>query len=106
MGSNRRPSRPAMTEEGREDQLISLAYEEAERQMRQGTAPAQIVTHFLKMGSTREAAEQRRLENENLLLSAKVDAMQSAKRVEELMEEALAAFRTYSGQDTGEYDLG
>lgn len=106
MGSNRRPVRPALTQEGREDQLISLAYEEAERQMRQGTAPAQIVTHFLKMGSTREAAEQRRLENENLLLSAKVDAMQSAKRVEELMEEALAAFRTYSGQGSDDYDVG
>lgn len=106
MGSNRRPSRPAMTQSGREDQLISLAYEEAERQMRQGTAPAQIVTHFLKMGSTREVKEQRRLENENLLLSAKVDSMQSAKRVEELMEEAIAAFRTYSGQGSDDYDMG
>lgn len=104
MGAKRRTNRPATTLEGRENQLISLAYSEAERQMQNGTAPAQIVTHFLKMGSTREVREQRRLEQENLLLSAKVDQIASAKRQEELFEEAIKVMRVYTGQDETTYD--
>jgi hypothetical protein len=99
MGSKRRTYRPATSLEGRESQLVSLAYEEAERQMRQGTAPAQIVTHFLKLGSTREIKEQLRLENENLLLAAKVDQLKSAKKIEELYEDAIKVMRVYTGQD-------
>lgn len=91
--------RPAYTPEGRENQLISLAADMAERQLRDGTAPAQTVTHFLKLGSTRERVEQERLQNENLLLSAKIEQMASAKRIEELYETALNAMRSYSGQE-------
>lgn len=98
--SGRAKRRPATTDEGRESQLISLAADLAERQLADGTASAQVITHFLKLGSTRERLEQKRLENENLLLSAKVDQLASAKRVEELYEQALSAMRTYSGQQT------
>ena len=52
------------------------------------------------MGSQRELLEQTRLERENLLLSAKIDAMASARRIEELYETALQAMRQYSGQET------
>lgn len=96
-GRPRRP--PANTPERRENQLISLASDLAERQLVEGTASAQVITHYLKLGSSREELEQRRLENENLLLSAKVDALASAKRVEELYEDALNAMRSYSGKD-------
>lgn len=95
---------PAYTPEGRENQLISLASDLAERQLRDGSAPAQVVTHFLKLGTTRERLEQERLKNENLLLSAKAEALSSAKRVEDLFEEAISAFRQYSGQDEDPYD--
>lgn len=98
--TGRRPMRPATTPEGRENQLISLASDLAERQLREGTASSQVITHFLKMSSTREALEQERLQRENLLLSAKVDQLASAKRVEELYENALKAMRTYTGQQT------
>ncbi len=70
----------------------------------EGTAPAQVITHFLKLASTREKLEQSRIENENLLLAAKVDQMASAKRIEEMYELALKAMRAYSGQDLEEYD--
>lgn len=93
-----RKRRPATTPEGRENQLISLAADLAEKQLTGGTASAQVITHFLKLGSTREAVEQERLRNENLLLSAKVEQMASAKRVEELYESALNAMRSYAGQ--------
>lgn len=94
---NSRMLRPATTAEGRENQLISLAADLAERQLREGSASSQVITHFLKMASTREKLEQERLQRENLLLSAKVEQMASSKRIEELYETALNAMRQYSG---------
>ncbi len=90
--------RPATTPEGRENQLISDAYELAEKQIRDGTASAQVITHFLKLGSTREKLEQMRLTHENELTRVKIENAESAKRTEELYTRALNAMRTYSGQ--------
>jgi hypothetical protein len=94
-----RKIRPATTIEGRENQLISLAADLAEKQLQDGSASAAVITHFLKLASTREQLEQERLKRENLLLSAKVDAMASARRIEELYETALNAMRQYAGRD-------
>lgn len=94
--------RPATTLEGRENQLVSLATDLAEKQMIEGTASAQVISHYLKLGSTRELLEQDRLRQENALLMARVDQLASAKRVEELYEAALNAMRTYAGQEPGE----
>ena len=98
--------RPAMTEEGRENQLVSLAIELAEKQLTDGTATAQVITHYLKLGSTRERLEQERLKRENELLDSKVEMMASAKRVEELYAEALNAMRNYAGRVEEEDDYG
>jgi hypothetical protein len=94
-----RQPRPATTVEGRENQLISMAVDLAEKQIREGTASAQVISHYLKLGSTRERLEQDRLARENELLTAKVEQLASAKRVEELFEDALNAMRSYKGQD-------
>ena len=102
--SSRKPRRPATTPEGRENQLVSLASDLAERQLIAGNASAQVITHFLKLGSTREKLEQERLHRENLLLSAKVDQIASSKRIEELYETALNAMRAYSGREMSNYD--
>lgn len=102
--SGRRTSRPATTPEGRENQLISLAYDRAEQQLRDGTASSQVITQLLRYGSERERLERKKIENENLLLSAKVDQLASAKRVEELYEKALSAMREYSGQEPEDYE--
>ena len=91
--------RPAMTEEGRENQLISAAIDLAERQLNDGTATSQVITHYLKLGSTREKLEQERLHRENQLLTARVETMASAKRIEELYEAALNAMRDYAGRE-------
>jgi hypothetical protein len=90
---------PATTPEGRENQLISRAVDLAEKQMIEGTASAQVITHYLKLGSSREKLEQERLANENSLLVAKREAMASAARVEELYGAAINAMRAYAGQD-------
>lgn len=96
---------PAKTLEDRENQLIALATDLAERQLREGTASSQTISHYLKLGSTREKLEQARLEQENNLLQAKIDAMASAQRVEELYSNALNAMRSYSGQGMVDEDV-
>lgn len=93
------PRRPATTPDGRESQLIALAVDAVEKRIQNGTASAQELVHFLKLGSSRERLEQERLENENALLGVKREALESATRMESLVEEALAAFRTYSGTE-------
>jgi hypothetical protein len=93
-----RPQRPpATTPEGRENQLIAMAMDEAERQIREGKATSQLLTHFLKLGSTREDLEKQRLSQENKLLEAKVEQIASEKRVEDLYAKAIVAMRAYSG---------
>lgn len=93
---NRRP--PATTPEDRENQLVALAVDVAEEMMRSGSPPAQVVTHYLKLGSSREKLEQERMRQEVELLKIKREALASEKRVEEMYAEAMAAFRGYSGQ--------
>jgi hypothetical protein len=91
------PRKPATTPEGRENELVSQAVDLAEKQIRSGTASSQVITHFLKLGSTRERLEQERLEHENELTRVKIEALESQKRVEELYMEALTAMRSYAG---------
>ena len=89
--------RPATTPEGRENQMISLAVELAEKQLIDGTASAQVISHFLKLGSSREKLEQHRIALENELVQAKTEVLASQKNVEKLYTEAMSAFRSYSG---------
>ena len=102
--SSPRKIRPALTPEAEENQCISLAMDQAKRQLADGTAPSQIVTHFLKLGTTKAQLEREKLEHETKLLEARTEALQSAKRVEELYEDALKAMRSYSGQGDEEDD--
>ncbi len=95
----KRNRRPASTPEGRENQLINLAVEVAEEQLRNRTASSQVITHFLKLATERESLEREKLRREVEVLQAKVAQLASAKKVEELYELALAAMRRYSGQE-------
>lgn len=92
--AHRKP--PALTPDAREKQLISLAIDLAEKQLAEGTASAQVITHYLKLGSMREKLEREKLEKENQLLRAKTEALESARRVEELYSEAIKAFKSYT----------
>jgi|SRR5215211_1188875 len=96
----RTPPPPAVTPEARENQLIDAAVSLAEKQLVDGTAAAQVITHFLKLGSSRERLEQERLANENVLLRAKKEAMDSQAKIEVLYTEALNAMRSYAGNHT------
>ncbi len=98
---------PATTPEGREQQLIALAMEATEKRIRDGTASAQELVHFLKAGSPTAKLERQILEKQKELLVAKTAAIESQKRVEELYANALSAMRAYSGdpeKETGYED--
>lgn len=95
-GDNKK-MRPALTPEARENQLISLAVDLAEQQLRDGTASSQVISHFLKLGSTKERVEKEILEKQKDLITAKTEALKSQKRVEELYDEAIKAMRRYTG---------
>jgi hypothetical protein len=97
-GVSKRRGRPATTSESRELELASYAYDLAEEQIQAGTASSQVITHFLKMGSTRERLEQQRIQHENELMQVKREQIEGQKRVEELYLTALEAMRSYSGQ--------
>ena len=93
--------RPALSPEARENQMISLAMNLVEQRLLDGSASSQETTHFLKLGTTKAELER---EAENELLKAKAEAYQSAKEVEEMYTQAIAAMRGYSGQ--GDVDVG
>ena len=95
--TTKRKFKPASTPEARENQMISLAIDLAEQQLLDGTASSQVITHYLKLGSMREQLEKEKLEEENKLLRAKTEALESQKRTEELYQKALDAMRQYSG---------
>ena len=97
--------RPAASPEERENQLIALATDLAERQLIEGTAKSQVIVHYLKLGSTKERLEKEILEQQKELMAAKTEAIQSAKRVEELYANAMSAMRRYSGIGGEEDDL-
>lgn len=100
--NKKRTVAPAKTVEGRESQLIALAEDAAEKKLRNNTASSQLIVHYLKRGSKREKLEKDILEEQKKLLEAKTDSLKSAKRAEELYEEALNALKVYNG--TGEDD--
>ena len=90
--------RPAITPEARENQMIALAVDLAEKQLIEGTASSQVITHYLKLATTKEKIEREILEKQKELIVAKTENLQSAKRIEELYSNALKAMQNYSGQ--------
>lgn len=92
----RRP--PARTPEERESQLIALAVDLAEKQLKEGTASAQVITHYLKLASNRERIENEILQEQKKLLEAKTESLKSQKRTEEMYRNALDAMRIYTGR--------
>ena len=98
-------TRTPLTSEARENQMISLAMDLAEQQLRDGTASSQLITEFVKRGSTKARIEKELLEKQRDLAAAKADAIKAADRLEELMKEATKAMRRYQGMDEEEEDF-
>lgn len=104
MPSEKRKQAPARNPESRENQLISLAVDLAEKQLIEGTASSQVISHYLKLGSTTERLEKIILAKKGELLEAKTEQIRSSKKIEELYSNALNAMRTYSGKNGDDND--
>lgn len=100
----KRKSTLASTPESQESHMISLAMEVAEKQLREGTASSQVITHFLKLGTEQSRLERKKIEKEIALLDVKKQSIASSDRVETMYKEALDAFRSYSGQRGSDED--
>ena len=96
---------PGPTVKKQEDRLITLAVDTAERMFLEGTAPPSIIVHYLKLGTTREQLEQERLRAENALLEARKATLEAQAHVEQLVADALKAFRSYHGDEDDAQDL-
>lgn len=90
--------RPATTPEAREKQMIAMAIDVAEEQMRDRTVSSQVLTHYLKLGTRQHELELEKLRYDTQFMQAKIESLESAKRVEAIYEEALAAMKSYTGQ--------
>lgn len=95
--ASRSPLRPPMSLEAQENLMISLAVQCAEKQLRDGTASSQVITHYLKLGSSKEKIEKEILEKQKELIEAKTKNINSNSEAKELYANALAAFKRYSG---------
>lgn len=95
----RRRRKPPTTSEANEQQMIGLAMDLAQRQLIDGSASSQVITHYLRLGSTREYLEQERLRHENALTQERIRSAQEAERREATYEEAIRALRTYRGDE-------
>ena len=97
--SQRKRRAPATTPEARENQLVSLAVDLVEKQLIDGTATSQVITHYLKLSSTKDRLEKEKLKQEVKLLQAKTENIESVARIEELYSNAIKAMQTYRGDD-------
>ncbi len=100
-----KPTPPALTREGRENQLIDLAIDQAEKELREGTASSQVLVHYLKLASTREKREKEKMEAEIELLRAKKDAARAEVERGELYKKAVEAMRRYQGAEDYPEDI-
>lgn len=92
--------RPATTPDARENQLIAMAVDLAEKQIRDGTASAQVITHYLKLGSSKERIEKEILEKQRDLITAKTEALNAQRDLKPLYMEAIEAMKRYSGNES------
>ena len=107
MAEVKRKLPPARTSEARQRQLINLALDAAEKQLQNGTASSQLITHFLKMETEKDKLEREKLRQDVELNKAKTEAIKSGKDMEKMMQEAMRVFKAYNGdfqdQDGDDY---
>lgn len=96
---------PSISVEDQEERLIALANNLAEQKLRDGTASSQLISLYVRMGSTEERVKKQLVKEQVELAKAKTEAMQSAKRVEELYQKAIDAMRGYAGTEDDEENI-
>lgn len=104
--NNTNSIRPALTPEARENQMIALAVNLAEKQLREGTASSQVITHYLKRDAEKKKndVELQILQKQKELIEAKTESLRAAQSNEELYKNAINAMREYAGGNDDEYE--
>lgn len=90
-------TRPALTPEAEENEMISLAMSLVKQRLMDGTASSQETTHFLKQATAKAKYETELIKAQTAMAIAKKEALESQKRSEAKFEEAIKAFKMYSG---------
>lgn|GEM_PF-1542402 len=103
--SSKPMTRKARSLQRREDQLIALAYDLVEQRIRNGTATSQETVEFLRRGSTKARLEKEIMEEQKKYMKAKTEAMESAKRIEAMYSDAMAAFSSYRSSTPDDEDV-
>lgn len=93
---------PAKTIEGRENQLINLAVNEAEQRLLNGTASSQIIVTLLKLATTKAQLEIEKTRADIALQNAKEQELKNKATSEDMFAKALSAFRSYKGDSIEE----
>lgn len=93
------PSRPATSREAVQSKMEALAMKLAEKQMKDGDASSQVITHFLRSASTRGRIEELRLQHEIELMKAKQSQIESQEELQKQFQEAIAAMGSYQMED-------
>lgn len=96
---------PAKSAQDRENQVISLAYDLAEKQIREGTASSQIIHHFLKLGTEKERLERDILRQQSKLIGAKTKSIESQENMDKMYADAIAAMKRYTGNGSIDEDI-
>lgn len=90
-----RAMKPALTQEALDSQNIALATDLVRERLINGTASSQETTHYLKLGSEKSRLEIEKLKRENELLRAKTEEIKAHKQMNDMIQEALMAFKSY-----------
>lgn len=85
------------SEEARQNAMINQAERLAFKQLCDGTASAQVIVHYLKLGSAKDRLEQEILEKQRDLIVAKTESIKDAKITAERYTEAIEAMKMYKG---------
>lgn len=92
------------TPEGRQNILINLAINLAEKQLRDGSASSQLISHFLKLATVKDQLEIKKLEADITLSQAKVKSIENSSKLEELLSHAIDAMKDYGGESDENFD--
>lgn len=100
-----RKQAPARSVEGREQQMMALAMDLAEKKLRDGTASNQLICHFLKQATVMTELEKEKIAAEVELRKAQVKSINEQKSMEEAYNKAIEALKSYQGiQNEDDYD--
>lgn len=100
-----RSTPPPTTVEQEERECINLAVELAKKQLREGTATSQVITHYLDMASPLTKERARRVQLENELIEAKIGRLKAEEDYQRIAADAIAAFKEYSGQGNDDEEI-